>query len=337
MTQIVCVGAVYIDTILTVPHFPKEDEKLRASKLIRRRGGNCANSLEVISQLISHETAEENDPEDTEPAELPLHLVSVFPDKKSDDVGLIRNSLPNVRLWPSGIYRAGATEAASSYIIKSLDKDTRTIVSINKLPEMTVEEFAAKAFNLAVVEDVKEGWYHFEGRIPDITLKCVEALREAHEHRGMKISVECEKPEREGMKRVAELADVVFYSKLWAEKNGFKDAKSFLEAQLKCTRSNALLCCTWGDGGATLVQKASDAPEQWSTVTSWKQTPAVAVVDTIGAGDTFIAGMLYTLTYHADWTLDMKLQFANELAGRKVIQDGFGGLASKIFAQGRYI
>ena len=48
---------------------------------------------------------------------------------------------------------------------------------------------------------------------------------------------------------------------------------------------------------------------------------------TVGAGDTFIAGMLFGLTCHADdWPLDRKLEFANELAGRKVVQEGFAGL-----------
>lgn len=50
---------------------------------------------------------------------------------------------------------------------------------------------------------------------------------------------------------------------------------------------------------------------------------------TIGAGDTFIAGMLYSLICHADdWDLSRKLAFANELAGRKVMQEGFSGLGS---------
>ena len=48
---------------------------------------------------------------------------------------------------------------------------------------------------------------------------------------------------------------------------------------------------------------------------------------TIGAGDTFIAGILYGLFYNAqNWDLAKLLQFANELAGRKVTQQGFSGL-----------
>jgi ketohexokinase len=47
----------------------------------------------------------------------------------------------------------------------------------------------------------------------------------------------------------------------------------------------------------------------------------------VGAGDTFIAGMLYGLLDHAtDWPLSRKLRFATEIAGRKVLQEGFAGL-----------
>ena len=52
---------------------------------------------------------------------------------------------------------------------------------------------------------------------------------------------------------------------------------------------------------------------------------------TIGAGDTFISGMLYCLLCHDDdWDLSHKLSFANELAGRKVMQEGFSGLVSSM-------
>lgn len=47
----------------------------------------------------------------------------------------------------------------------------------------------------------------------------------------------------------------------------------------------------------------------------------------IGAGDTFIAGMLYGLTCRdTEWGLAQKLAFATQLAGMKVSQEGFTGL-----------
>ena len=65
---------------------------------------------------------------------------------------------------------------------------------------------------------------------------------------------------------------------------------------------------------------------------SYSLQPTVNVlilISTVGAGDTFIAGMLFALTcLDDDWTLERKLKFANELAGRKVVQEGLQGLGS---------
>jgi len=57
------------------------------------------------------------------------------------------------------------------------------------------------------------------------------------------------------------------------------------------------------------------------------------VVDSIGAGDTFIAGMLFKLTNHADDSLQDKLSFAVQVAGTKVYRDGFAGLGAEMMSR----
>ena len=54
-----------------------------------------------------------------------------------------------------------------------------------------------------------------QGRIPETTLSCIQYLRQALPKAS--ISVEVEKPGREGLEQLAAEADVVFYSKGWAE------------------------------------------------------------------------------------------------------------------------
>jgi ketohexokinase len=101
-------------------------------------------------------------------------------------------------------------------IIQSKRDDTRTIVSHGSdLPEMMSAEFVDRFRAITARQDGRRVWVHFEGRVPEVTGECVGALREMEGEVG--ISVECEKPDRRGMEEVAARADVVFYSKLWAE------------------------------------------------------------------------------------------------------------------------
>jgi ketohexokinase len=95
---------------------------------------------------------------------------------------------------------------------------TRTIVSHGGgLDEMSSAEFVAR---FREIDPVGEAWCHFEGRVPGVTGECVDALRKMEgEGKGGKVwvSVECEKPDRTGLDGVVGSADVVFYSRLWAE------------------------------------------------------------------------------------------------------------------------
>lgn len=189
--SLVAVGACYVDTILTsvwhslhsrahtlavvssqkekkrkyllisnyrTPHYPSEDEKLRASTLSRRRGGNCPNSLEVLQQLLEHDSRSSNNNNTPNPDSLNLNLVAVLPARSSVATQQIRAAFePRVSLENS-INRESFTEPASSYIIKSLDSGTRTIVNYNELPEMTFEEFKGVADGLGG----RARWFHFE-------------------------------------------------------------------------------------------------------------------------------------------------------------------------------
>jgi ketohexokinase len=68
-----------------------------------------------------------------------------------------------------------------------------------------------------------------KGRIPETTLACIKYLRAVYPQ--AKVSVEVEKPGREGLGELATEADLVFFSKSWVEGQGYTTPRPFLEEQ----------------------------------------------------------------------------------------------------------
>jgi ketohexokinase len=249
IVNIVCVGAVYIDTIWTyvriivtrchlqqrdhslklhsVPNFPAEDTKLRAETVERRRGGNVANTLEVLEQIVQAHCDSVPDGTKDESIRLPrtrLYLMSALPDRNSEDAAFISQRLPNVLI--RDIFRDNCPKAPASMIIQNRTTASRTIISHGSgVEELTAPEFVngidfwSNAWPTDHKDALRKTWVHFEGRNPTITHDCIAKLRNTkfETHTEVKISVECEKPERKALEQAAQLADVVFYSKLWAE------------------------------------------------------------------------------------------------------------------------
>ncbi|KAK1754652.1 hypothetical protein QBC47DRAFT_384538 [Echria macrotheca] len=226
MKHIVLVGACYLDTILEVPRFPLEDSKLRATGLQVRRGGNCPNTLEVLLQLLSGQ-------DDVKP-----HLVSCLPNQQSAATRKILSSFgPDAAAvevdFRHCLYRQDHHEPASSYIIRNCETGSRTIVNFNDLPEMTAEEFSTIANE--IMQAGGDYWWHFEGRIPETTLQCIRHIRNVLPT--CTISVEVEKPNREGLVELAAEADVVFYSRSWAESRGYDNAEACVRGEAASTKS----------------------------------------------------------------------------------------------------
>ncbi|KAK6952247.1 hypothetical protein Daesc_006782 [Daldinia eschscholtzii] len=266
MKKLVCVGACYVDTILDVPQYPGEDSKLRATNLQVRRGGNCPNTLQVLQQLLREREREreqqqqQQEHDDGRGRDFKPYLISCLPSADAPATATIMGSFGPESLvdFSRCIFREDHQQPASSYIIRSEATGSRTLVNYNDLPEMTIAEFVVAVDEIGDNNE-DNAWFHFE---------CIRHLRRSFPN--ARVSVEVEKPGREGLEDLAAEADVVFYSRSWAESKR-----------------------------------------------------------TVGAGDTFIAGMLFGLLCHDDdWDTEKKVQFAVQLATCKVQRDGFDGLGS---------
>ena len=217
-----------IGILASVPYFPGEDEKLRATTAQVRRGGNCPNSIEVLLQLLSRHPQGEGNNTQNGGAGIKTHLISVLPARDSPATAMIAESFgpslgheSHIGNLDFCLYRSGHTTPASSYVIRSAATGSRTIVNHYGLPEMEAVEFKAttkRFFDSHQTAPADSSVWHFEGRAPGTTLACIKHLQsQCGSGKDIAISVEVEKPGRAGLRELAALANIVFFSKTWAE------------------------------------------------------------------------------------------------------------------------
>ena len=288
MACILGVGIATLDIINTVDRYPAEDMEVRAVAQSLRRGGNVTNTLVVLSQL-GHD----------------CRWAGTLAD--DSDSGIIRAELAQFAVDMGAVRTIAGGHAPTSYIALSRENGSRTIVHYRDLPEYSCEDF--QRVDLASVQ-----WLHFEGRNVVHTRRMLEHARARHP--ALPISVEMEKP-REGVAQLGDLADLLLYSRHFAEHHGFHTPAAFLE-EMQRRHPGAQHVCTWGGQGAFGLDR--DGPMRHSPA-----FPPAQVVDTLGAGDTFNAGFIHARLAGAD--LSDSLQAACRLAGRKCGQPGLHGLA----------
>ncbi len=161
----------------------------------------------------------------------------------------------------------------TSYITLARDSGSRTIVHYRDLPE-----YPAAAFARLPLEDFD--WVHFEGRAVDQLQAMLEALRARAD---TPVSLEVEKP-RPGIEALFGRADLLMFSRDYVRARGGQDPVAFLAAlPVAC-----MATCTWGAAGVWWRDRDGVVRHQSAFVPG-------RVVDTLGAGDVFNAGLLHGL------------------------------------------
>jgi ketohexokinase len=163
-------------------------------------------------------------------------------------------------------------------------------------------------------------WVHFEGRIPDILLNAIPQIRPLLLPHAT-ISIECEKPDRSGLMELIPLADVIFFSHTYfihfqSKHSGSDPSTSSFFSFMRAKNSHAIFIVTTGADGALY-----SIPGEEGTV----PTSQVDLVDSTGAGDTFIAGFIWARGKLGK-SVKESVEFAVGLATKKVAQEGFDGV-----------
>ena len=287
MAKLLGIGNATLDIIHLVDSYPKENDEMRCRRRYVRRGGNAANTLVVLSQLG-----------------VACSWAGTLVD--NEEGALIHDDLVlhGVDTGCCRYIEHGSVPVSS--ILVNAGSGSRTIIHYRDMPEYAAHDFAS-------VDLAPFDWLHFEGRNVAETRLMLERVRKFYP--AMQVSIEIEKP-RDGIDSLFVHAGVLLFSRVYARALGYRDPLSLLHA-VQEKFPQALLFCAWGDEGAAALDRQGRACLHEAVVPG-------TVVDTLGAGDTFNAGIISACMDGLD--AEASLALACRLAGKKCGQSGFDDL-----------
>ena len=286
MSKILITGIATLDIINQLDHYPNENEELRATTQTVTTGGNAANTACVLVQF--------------------KHQIELACTLANDYNGKLINQY--LKQHGVGLKHAYNIEGVSplSNINLNLKNGSRTIIHYRDLPEFNFVNFKTIPVN-------EFDWLHFEGRNVSELDKILAYINKSE--LCPPISIEIEK-ERENINHLLSYGNVLIYSRIFVQGRGFTSAQIFLrEIQKKNTQ--AIHVCPWGETGAWAIEPSGKIYFSSAYIPN-------KVIDTLGAGDTFNAGLIHGLV--SGQTLEEALTIACQLAGKKVAQIGFDNL-----------
>lgn len=287
MSKIISIGVATLDIVNHVDHYPREDEELRATSQHYARGGNAANTACVLAQLG--------------------HQVEFIGSLADDDAArLIQDNFASHAVSTKYCPVHPHSTSPTSYITLNDANGSRTIVHVRNLTELAAGEVNR-------VPWAEYDWFHLEGRHVSETTQILHAIQSSRIDQPISIEIEKERPHIDSL---LQLADVLIFSRAFITGRGFDNAANFFDS-LRAQGNTALLVSGWGEYGAYAQEPLGQllhAPAQ----------PPAQIVDSLGAGDTFNAGVIAALC--AGRTLATAITHGCDLAGKKLAQRGFAAL-----------
>ncbi|KAH8259351.1 hypothetical protein KR026_002955 [Drosophila bipectinata] len=303
--SILCVGNTVIDFVTISQSYPKEDTDRRCLDGFWQRGGNASNVCTVLRALGS----------------------------KVDFFGMLSKSvafralLEDLRKREIGTNHCPETEKDPPFssIILAQDSGTRTIIHCNKnYPEPTFEDFSK-------IDLSQYGWVHFEARNPKEVSKMIQSIREHNKKTGQKITISLDFETRYDQNlELCQPCDIVVFSKELAAQKGWESAQETVEglaADISGNGEKRVIICPWGSQGAVCLDAAGD----FHSIAAYKPEK---IVDTLGAGDTFMAGLIYA-SFVDQLSLTDAMDFANWVAGHKISDYGYDHITKIIETSSR--
>lgn len=248
MKTVVGIGACVMDTLITLPHYPTEDTKLRATETKAAGGGPTATGLVAVSKLG-----------------IPASYIGVL----SDDGGgkFLLDDFARYGVATDGIRVKNGYRSFTSCIWLSAESTSRTCVfDKGNLPPLVLDDRQKEMIRGAAILMV-------DGNEIDAAVDAAQIARE----NGVKVLYDCGGL-YEGVERLLALTDVMIPSEEFALKHtGAQNAADAAKILMERYHPEVVVITQGKRGGILFDGKA---------VTAYPIYPA-AVVDSNGSGDVF--------------------------------------------------
>ncbi len=275
-SPILLIGNCVVDQVWELEYFPDQNEEMRAIAKNRGLGGNACNTAQILAQL-------END----------VEIVSSLAQDSTSDWLLQQLSGQGITTSLC-IQKPGYSSAESSIWINS-QNGSRTIVHHRDLPELSIAE-------LLKIPLQQYQWIHFEGRNIETLVDYLNRV----EKPVCPVSLEIEK-DRKGLELLLPFVDTVIVSSAYLNSRQITADQCFEDLSYYNNKLN--IVCTLGSDGLIAI-------DQNGKLITLAAEKVDQVVDTIGAGDCFIAGLINHLNRQNDF--ESALIAASQLAAQKI-------------------
>ncbi|XP_030372033.1 ketohexokinase [Scaptodrosophila lebanonensis] len=300
---VLCVGNTVIDYISVCKKFPRENEPNKCYASYWQRGGNASNNCTVLRLLgVKVEFFGKL-------STSPLFGMLVEDMRKR---GIIFDHCPRTEVDPP----------FSTVILASSIK-SRNIINCNKdYPYVTYDDFKKLDLN-------EYGWIHFQARHPTETIRMMQRVtsfnkKKAKDDPKIVISLDFDKSPTE-MWPLVNYCDYVVISRQIATLKKWEtpleactSVGEWLRMRWGVNLKRPYVIFLWGSEGAAILDKQ----ENYSFAPSYKLKK---VVDSLGAGDVFMASLIYAL-YIRERPLSVAVDFGNRMGSYKVTNFGYDHL-----------